>query len=441
MTVPESTPTIVGSLACQKDSYRRTLETKVVSCAEYVPPKNQANGKGRKQKAPEAAPAEPARQWMIEFEDSVLFPEGGGQPTDHGTISPLEADADGEEKASPISITNLQRHGLRCVAFSPVPVAPGSVVKQDVNWERRWDHMQQHTGQHLLSAVMDTMDLETVGWSMGAQDEMNYVELPRKPTSGEIRDVQDRCNGFIRLNMPISVDTPKDAKSDSLPGDYDAEKGVVRLISIGDLDVNPCCGTHLKQTSHIGLILLHHTQGIRSTNCRLYFTCGDRAIKLATASINSLRSIAVLLSAGSVPSEVEAAVQKLGEKEQEARRREKKLLAEVAKFESERIKADLAAGKNGWCYRPTGDLDFINSVMFEVKGSVGDRAVMMATGQDKNSGSLVIVGEKGVVEELSVKAKAAVSTLKGGGKGEKWQGKVTEWKKGEVDALQKVVRE
>ena len=80
-------------------------------------------------------------------------------------------------------------------------------------------------------------------------------------------------------------------------------------------------------------------------------------------------------------------------------------------------------------------------VVSEVKESAGDRAVVLATGQDKASGSLVIVGDKSMVEELSAKAKSVVSTLKGGGKGEKWQGKVTEWKKGEVDALQKVVRD
>lgn len=99
--------------------------------------------------------------------------------------------------------------------------------------------MQQHTGQHLLSAIMDTYDnLETVGWGMGAENEPNYVDLPRKPSQEEMRDIQERCNESIRNNLTITVETPNHAKADSLPGDYDKEKGVVRVIKIGDIDAN-----------------------------------------------------------------------------------------------------------------------------------------------------------------------------------------------------------
>jgi misacylated tRNA(Ala) deacylase len=89
--------------------------------------------------------------------------------------------------------------------------------------------MQQHTGQHLLSAVMDFMDLPTLGWSMGQPGEMNYVELPRKPSDEEIQKIQQSCNAKIREGIPITVETPEGKGSDSLPGDYDKEKGIVRF--------------------------------------------------------------------------------------------------------------------------------------------------------------------------------------------------------------------
>lgn len=99
--------------------------------------------------------------------------------------------------------------------------------------------MQQHTGQHLLSAVMNSYDgLNTLGWGMGSEGDMNYVDLARKPSEAEMEAIQTRCNEMISENLPIAVDTPSDAKQDRLPGDYDKGKGVIRVISIGGIDRN-----------------------------------------------------------------------------------------------------------------------------------------------------------------------------------------------------------
>ncbi|KAF2876985.1 Threonyl/alanyl tRNA synthetase [Massariosphaeria phaeospora] len=437
MAVAAPVPTIVGALSCQKDSYLQTLETEVVSCTEYVPPQTSGKSKSKKALGPEKASdaSTSPKLWLIEFADSVLFPEGGGQPTDHGSITTLNSEA-----ASPIPITNIERHGLRCMHFSPVPLDPGTPVRQDVDFARRWDHMQQHTGQHVLSAIMDTMALSTLGWGMGAASETNYVELARKPSAEEIRTIQNRCNETIRKNMAITVETADGAKADSLPDDYDREKGVVRFIRIGDLDHNACCGTHLQQTAHIDVILLHHTQTVRSTNCKLFFTAGDRAIDMAASSITSLRHIAVSLSSGSAPAAVESSVQRLSDSAADARKKEKKLLADIAKYEGDRIKAVLETGKTAWSHRASDGLDFINLVVFEIREVVKERGVVvLATGEVKTAGSIVIVGEKGLVESLSAKVREIVSSAKGGGKGEKWQGKVTEWKKGELEALREAV--
>lgn len=435
-------PTIVGALKCQKDSYLQTLETEVVSCEEYQPPKTaQQNGKSKTKKSTDPSKAlpngdsTPGKTWLIELADSVLFPEGGGQPTDHGSITPLNNDG-----AEPIPIMSIQRHGLRCIHFSPTPLAQGTLVRQTVDFTRRWDHMQQHTGQHLLSAIMDGMDLETLGWSMGAAGEMNYVELPRKPSDEEIRTIQEKCNKAIRDSLQITVETPEGKGSDSLPEDYDREKGVVRFIKIGQLDYNACCGTHLNKTSHIGLILLHHMQSVRGTNCRLFFTAGDRAIAMATESINSIRSIGVSLSSSSAPADVVASVQRLGDQISEARKKEKKMLAEIAKFEGDRIKAHLQSHDSAFSYRATDGLDFVNLVVFEIKDTVKEHGVaVLCSGEVKTSGSIVVIGKPDLVEGIATKIKEIVSTAKGGGKGEKWQGKVTEWKKGEVEALQAAV--
>ncbi|PMD52965.1 ThrRS/AlaRS common domain-containing protein [Hyaloscypha bicolor E] len=433
LLAPNSRSRVVGDLACQRDSYLRTLDSEVTSCIEWSPPKT--NGSKNSSKNGTPAPG-PGKLYLIEFMDSVLFPEGGGQPTDHGTIIPISSPS-----VEPIAVNSIQRQGLRCVYQSPQPLDPGTRVRQEIDFRRRWDHMQQHTGQHLLSAIMDKYDnLESVGWGMGAEGDINYIDLPRKPTDEEMQTIQEKCNEAIRNNLSITVETPDDAKSDSLPEDYDKEGGVVRIIKIGDIDANPCCGTHLQQTSHIGLILLHHTQSIRGTNCRMYFSAGDRAIKLASSSIRSLRSIGGTLSSGMGTEEVLGAAKKMSDNLTESRRKEAKLLLEIAKYEAERVKADLKSGKKAWVYRSSGNLDYINSICFEVKDVLKDGGlIVLATGEKKTSGQVVIVGEKRAVEEFVEKMKGVVSGVKGGGKGERWQGKVIEWQKGEIEVLKNLV--
>jgi misacylated tRNA(Ala) deacylase len=238
------------------------------------------------------------------------------------------------------------------------------------------------------------------------------------------------------------VETPEGKGSSKLPTDYDGEKGIIRFIKIGDLDYNACCGTHLKQTSHIGLILLHHTQSVRGTNCRLFFTAGDRAINMATNSINGLRNIAVTLSSGAAPEDVAAKVQGLSEQVSEARKREKRMLSEIAKYEAQQIKETLQCAVGAFSHRPDDGLDFVNLVLTELRQPPPCKGlVVFCTGDTKTLGSLVITGKPELVEKLSAKVKDIVKTAKGGGKGEKWQGKVTEWQKGEIEALKTAVEE
>ena len=159
---------------------------------------------------------------------------GGGQPSDHGTVVPLQ-----DPSPEPIPITFVQRQGLRCVYHSPKSLPPGMPVRQEIDFRRRWDHMQQHTGQHLLSAIMDKYDnLNTLGWGMGGGSDMSYVDLPRKPSDQEMQTIQEQCNDAIKQNIQITVDTPDGDNTDKLPADYDKEKGLVRIVKIGDLDRN-----------------------------------------------------------------------------------------------------------------------------------------------------------------------------------------------------------
>jgi misacylated tRNA(Ala) deacylase len=144
-----------------------------------------------------------------------------------------------------------------------------------------------------------------------------------------------------------------------------------------------------------------------------------------------------------VPADVVANVARLSDQLADARRKSNKMLAEIAKFEGARIQTALRERKIAFSYRATDGLDFINSVVVEIKDQLkdGGGVVVLCSGEVKSAGSIVIVGSSEAVEGMAVKVKEAVGSVKGGGKGEKWQGKVAEWQKGEVEKLKEVVEE
>ncbi|KAF8760191.1 actin family [Rhizoctonia solani] len=386
------------TVSCQQNSYLNELQTKVVSCVEVTSSKaDTKRTKKNKEKESQAHPALNGEKtlWEIECEDSVLFPEGGGQPTDHGTITTIEGPND------PIPISTVHRHGLRAVIFSPRPIAPGTTVVQRVDARRRMDHMQQHTGQHLLSAIMDTYPgLETLAWSMGASivgdnliddgriPNMNYVELGRKPSEAEISEIQERCNQLVMQNRPITINTPKDAIQDWLPSDYDKENGIVRVVTIEGVDENPCCGTHLSQTSHIGPILLHHTQPIRGTNTRLFFSCGSRAIALATSSLQATRSLSATLSAGPTPSELSARATQVTNSLRDAIRAKRKLEAEIAGYIAVRVVQDSLT----WVHRADVGLDFLMEIAAAIPPENPPAALILAAGSGTEGGPVLSLG-------------------------------------------------
>jgi misacylated tRNA(Ala) deacylase len=146
------------------------------------------------------------------------------------------------------------------------------------------------------------------------------------------------------------------------------------------------------------------------------------------------------MSSGNSPADVLLAVKKVSDAAADLKRRERKLLEEIAKYEGQRILGDLNKDKNAFMHRPAEGLDFINLVIFEVKAALKEgNTLVLVTGEGKSGGYVVIIGSKNSVDAMSVKVKEAVGGIKGGGGGGKWQGKVAEWKQGDLDALRRLV--
>jgi misacylated tRNA(Ala) deacylase len=123
----------------------------------------------------------------------------------------------------------------------------------------------------------------------------------------------------------------------------------------------------------------------------------------------------------------------------ELKRREKKLMSEIARFEADRVKSLLVTERKAWVYRADAGLEYLDTVVQEIKDSIKESVVVLAAGG--KGGPLVIVGEEKLVSLWAAKAKELVKQVKGGGKGWKWQGKVVEWGKGEMEALKSAIQE
>ncbi|KAL2919926.1 hypothetical protein HK105_200843 [Polyrhizophydium stewartii] len=255
----------VGELWCQRDSHARTLDTTVVSCEPS------AGGAGT---------------FDVVLADSVIFPTGGGQPNDIGTIGG-------------VAVLDARRAGMQCVHVVAAPLEVGASVTVEVDWERRRDHMQQHSGQHILSAIaQNEFGLNTISWSLGKQ--LCCIEIPAAEPKQDVLDkLEARVNEVIRGHHDVTIDTRDHDESDrpeKLPGDI--QEGIVRFISMGNIDRNPCCGTHVKNVAEVQCIKLLHTERVRGGNTRIFFVAGDRVFKLMQASLLRERQLTALMSTG-----------------------------------------------------------------------------------------------------------------------------------------------
>ncbi|ODQ51934.1 ThrRS/AlaRS common domain-containing protein [Saitoella complicata NRRL Y-17804] len=428
MSLPDITKH-VGELACQKDSYLKSIVTKVVRCEKVVPAAT--NGKKKKGAAPES---EKKDAWEVELLDTVIFPEGGGQLHDTGSLTPTIPDA------TAVHVSNCQRRLLSCIHTTSAPLDPSTEVRVNVDWPRRFDNMQQHSGQHLVSAVLDLppYQLETLSWGMNATEA--YVEIGRKLSEEELQALEDRCNELIREDLKVVVHTSNRVDDQgNLPADYDPEKGTVRVVCIGDLDRNPCCGTHVSKTSQLNAISILYTTPSRGLNTKINFVVGDRVRRTAKQSVGRLRKLGNKLS--SQIDEITDKVDKLMDDKKDTEKREKTWRQLAARFEAEKARAALASHGKAFIHASEGGIPHLSEIAAEIGEARDTGVVLLVCGDDTNEndgGPVMVTGEESKVKELAAEVQKALPDVRGGGKA-RWQGKVGKWWPGDVEKLRKLV--
>jgi alanyl-tRNA synthetase len=207
---------------------------------------------------------------------------------------------------------------------------------------RRFDHMQQHTGQHLLSAVLlDMYDAATVSFHLGA--ESSTIDIARALEPAQLREAERRANQIVFENRPVTVSFQQSSEDLGLRKPTERE-GEVRIISIQELDRSACGGTHVRATGEIGPILLRKLDRIRG-NLRIEFLCGGRSVSRARADFEALSEIARVFSAplDDAPAMVEAQRVKL----QESDRARRRLAAELAAASGRGLFSETPPGPDG----------------------------------------------------------------------------------------------
>jgi alanyl-tRNA synthetase len=249
------------------DSFAREFQAEVWSCVPFKPEGD----------SPVSAPA-----WGLILDRTLFYPTSGGQPHDRGRI----------EDATVLDVLdegNLILH----VVDKPVPAVS---VKGVVDWERRFDHMQQHTGQHLLSAVfLERHGLPTVSFHLGA--ELSTIDLRgSEPSPAILEAVQHAVNEVIFQDRPITVKYGTAQELSQMGVRKQVERtGILRAIEIESVDLQPCGGTHLKSTGQIGLLLIRRCTKIRQ-DWRVEFVGGQRAQRVAHADFQLLRRVSERLN-------------------------------------------------------------------------------------------------------------------------------------------------
>ena len=284
-------------------------------------------------------------QYRVYLDRTAFYPSSGGQPCDTGRIA----------RAAVVDVAEEGEHVAHLVESE---LSPGAVACE-IDWARRFDHMQQHTGQHLLSAVfVEQLGYPTVSFHLGSETSTIDVEAPEL-SGQQIEAVEARANALVTENRPVAArfHSPEEAASLGLRKPSERE-GPVRVVEIEGCDRSACGGTHVRATGEIGPILIRRLDRVRQT-VRVEFVCGGRAVRRARADYNALARAAQLFSAP--PDQVPALVAAQIEAAKSADKAQRKLQAELAAFKGRELyqatPADARGRRVHQAVKPAGSIE------------------------------------------------------------------------------------
>ncbi len=242
----------------ENDSYLTRFTARVLSCAQ-----------GKK-------------GYDVTLDQTAFFPEGGGQPYDTGTLGGVQ-------------VLEVHDRGGQIVHTCAAPLEVGSQVEGIVDWERRLDHMQQHSGEHIVSGLAHAKyGCDNVGFHMGS--DVVTIDLNVELDQQQLEELELEANRYLWQDRPVQLLYPTSDELERM--DYRSKKaiqGQVRIVTFPGADTCACCGTHVRSAGQVGLIKLLSVQRFRD-GVRIELVCGGRALRYVNAMVAQNRHISNLLS-------------------------------------------------------------------------------------------------------------------------------------------------
>ena len=228
-------------------------------------------------------PASDSKQYCILLDATAFFPEEGGQSADKGTLNGLP-------------VLDVQIKNDLIYHYVSEPLEPGTSVTGHVDWEQRFDFMQQHSGEHIVSGLVHgRFGYNNVGFHL-SNNEVT-LDFDGELTLAQLREIELRANEIIYQNLPVEITYPSKEELASLSYRSKIEiDGQVRIVTIPDVDVCACCAPHVEKTGEIGMIKITNCQSHRG-GVRLNILCGARALADYNKKQDSVTAISVALSA------------------------------------------------------------------------------------------------------------------------------------------------
>ena len=221
--------------------------------------------------------------YEIVLDRTCFYPEGGGQPGDRGTLNGI-----------PVTDTH-EKDGM-VLHYTDSPLKPGTEVTAVIDWARRFDLTQQHSGEHMVSGVVHRIyGYDNVGFHMGA--DMVTIDFSGELTEQQLREVETEVNQRIWLDDAVKCWYPSPEELKEIP--YRSKKeltGKVRIVEFPGADICACCGTHVAHTGEIGLVKIVSVEKFHS-GVRVEMLSGGRALRYLTAVQDQNRQVSQLLSA------------------------------------------------------------------------------------------------------------------------------------------------
>ena len=382
-------------LACQRDAYQREGSVEILSC--------EATQDG----------------FLLRLADSILYPEGGGQPADRGWING-------------VAILDVQKDRMGGVLCRAAEAIPAGQAFARVDWPYRYAMMQQHSGQHLLTALA----LEHFGWittSVHLGERYATIEINAPSISEEERQaLEEYANAAIRQAIPIRWEEinadameSEGVRSRRLPSDHPKDR--LRIVLIEGLDKNTCGGTHVASTAELQALAITAIEKIRGQT-RLTFLVGERLRQSFAQARERERTLTTLLctDAESLPERI----QSLHDTQRKLQRAYNDAQTEIARALGAQLAQQTA--KRLAYHREGGDLPFLQALAdaynAHLPPSPADREtnllLLTASPEKTGEGVFLLLGEKDAVKAYA----PTLTTLlqaRGGGSPGRFQGKAT----------------